>query len=128
MQKKYSLSLRPADFFFVIILIAISIGGFIHKSDATQEGKIYTIEVNRKTIHKRSLLTDTIIRVQGKTGDILVRTKNGMICISESSCPHKICVKTGWIKKPGESIICVPNRLVVRIEGKKREIVDAITE
>ncbi|GAJ04578.1 unnamed protein product, partial [marine sediment metagenome] len=29
---------------------------------------------------------------------------------------------------PGEAIICVPNRMVVRIEGEKRKNVDAITE
>lgn len=32
-------------------------------------------------------------------------------------CPERICLRTGWIKQPGESIICVPNKLVVRIKG-----------
>ncbi len=30
-------------------------------------------------------------------------------------CPREVCLATGWIKKPGETIVCVPNRLVIRV-------------
>ncbi|MBQ7598742.1 MAG: NusG domain II-containing protein [Clostridia bacterium] len=33
--------------------------------------------------------------------------------VSAADCPDQLCVKTGTIRFPGESIACVPNRVVV---------------
>ncbi len=33
----------------------------------------------------------------------------------DAGCPDKLCVKTGEINLPGESIACVPNRVVVTL-------------
>jgi len=81
-----------------------------------------------KTLYRLSLTSDRLITIDAKTGEVKVCSQNGRVCISESSCPLKICVKTGWINKPGEAIICVPNRIVIRIEGEKRGKSDAITQ
>ena len=49
-----------------------------------------------------------------KTGNVLV-IKDGNVCISNADCPDGLCVKQGTISKANESIICLPNKLVVRI-------------
>ena len=41
--------------------------------------------------------------------------------IVESNCPAKVCVHAGWINKPGETIACLPNKLLVEIKGEKQE-------
>lgn len=41
--------------------------------------------------------------------------------ISESNCPAKVCVHSGWAGRPGETIACLPNKLLVEIEGEDRE-------
>lgn len=48
-----------------------------------------------------------------------------LVPTAEYSCPERICIRTGWIRRPGEAIICVPNKLVVRIEGREDGI-DAV--
>lgn len=47
------------------------------------------------------------------------------LCISEgraymlsADCPDKLCVKHGSIYLTGQTIVCLPHRLVVKIEGK----------
>ncbi len=32
-----------------------------------------------------------------------------------SPCPDKICIEMGIITRPGQAIVCVPNRIVVRV-------------
>ncbi len=123
-----SIRLRPADIILIIILISFSITGFVLQKRTTREGKFYTVEVARKTLYRFSLHSDTLITIKGKTGDIKIRVQSRRVSVLESSCPLKICVKTGWIKRPGEAIICVPNNTVIRIEGEKKEEVDAITQ
>lgn len=53
-------------------------------------------------------------RLPGKY-DETVRAEKGRIRFKEADCPDKICVKTGWLEKPGDTAVCLPNRAVVTI-------------
>jgi len=35
----------------------------------------------------------------------------------DSACPDKLCVRSGWISRPKESIVCLPNRVVIEIKS-----------
>ena len=53
------------------------------------------------------------IDFNGVTAEI---SKDG-VCITEAECADKSCVKRGRITKSGEIIVCVPNRIVIRLSG-----------
>ncbi|MFC1512681.1 NusG domain II-containing protein [bacterium] len=57
---------------------------------------------------------------------ITLQIKNNKVRVKQSSCPHKICVKSGWIKKVGLGVVCLPNKCAVEIEGHSKDQ-DAIT-
>ena len=66
------------------------------------------------------------VKVAG--GVATIEVKDGAVRLAPTDsyyCPERICLRTGWIKQPGEAIICVPNKLVVRIEGLE-DGVDAV--
>lgn len=57
-----------------------------------------------------------------EAGRITVEAVPGKgVHISESYCPAKVCVHSGWAGRPGETIACLPNKLLVEIEGEDRE-------
>ena len=58
---------------------------------------------------------------------VVVCCENGEIFIKNSVCPDKVCMRSGRISKSGESIICAPNRVAVKIYGNKGNMPDAIT-
>jgi hypothetical protein len=39
-------------------------------------------------------------------------------------CPNAICSDTGWISKPYQTIVCLPNHIVLSLEGSKKDDVD----
>ena len=47
----------------------------------------------------------------------VVSVSGGTVTVTEASCKNQVCVKHGAISAAGESIVCLPNRLVVRIEA-----------
>lgn len=51
----------------------------------------------------------------------------GRICIEHSDCPSQDCVRTGWVSRPGQQIICLPNHLVISLSGTEPEPFDAVT-
>jgi len=58
---------------------------------------------------------------------LVLEYKVGAVRVAESQCPGKDCVHTGWVTKAGSQIICLPNRLIVTIEGGTTRSFDAIT-
>ena len=44
-----------------------------------------------------------------------VSIKDGKIAISASDCPGRDCVHSGWAGSGGRSIVCLPNRVEIRI-------------
>ncbi|RIE06308.1 NusG domain II-containing protein [Candidatus Cryosericum terrychapinii] len=66
--------------------------------------------------------------ITGMLGPLVVAADGkGSIRVVESTCPDQICVHTVPARSPGDQIICVPNRMVIIIEGKGTNI-DALTQ
>ncbi len=58
---------------------------------------------------------------------IRIVTEKDKIWVEESSCPDEVCVLTGKIDAPGESIVCLPNKTIILIEGTKKTDIDDIS-
>ena len=67
-------------------------------------------------IRELSLGTDTEVVIEGDYENV-VTIKDGKTAITRSDCPGTDCVHSGWIHEAGRSIVCLPNRVELRIEG-----------
>lgn len=63
--------------------------------------------------------------VRGVVGASTVEVEGGRVRMLEAPCPGGVCVKQGWIDRPGQSIVCIPGQILVRIEGTAP--LDAVT-
>lgn len=104
---------RIADFFVIALVLVLAFGIWLYPffSAVGNDAQIKQGE-EIKTV---SLLEDKELKIQGAT----VKIKDGSISITESDCPDKVCVNTGEISKQGESIVCVPNEIVITIGGER---------
>ncbi len=60
------------------------------------------------------------------TGSNRIVVENGEVYMASSDCKNRICVRQGRISRPGQSIICIPNRIVIEIKGGESGY-DAVT-
>ena len=58
-------------------------------------------------------------------GSNILVVEDGCAWIREADCPDQICVLLGKINQSGQIIVCLPNRLIVSIEGGE-QTVDAV--
>lgn len=59
----------------------------------------------------------------GKIGYVEVSDKKiRMIEMDKLTCPEGVCSETGWIGKNYETIVCLPNRIVVSVENAASDI------
>ena len=56
--------------------------------------------------------------------------KDGGVSMSYSTCKNQICVHEGEVTAPGQLIVCLPNYVIVEIEGGEGsdEALDAIAQ
>ncbi len=67
-----------------------------------------------------------ITSADGGTNTVVI--KDGRVSVSHATCPDGICVKHRAISSTGQSIICLPNKLVITVErGSSDSLVDAET-
>lgn len=56
--------------------------------------------------------------IESENGSNTVYVENGAISVITADCPDRVCIKTGRISSGFTPIICVPNRLEIRIESE----------
>jgi hypothetical protein len=78
-----------------------------------------------RTVALRPGGESTTFPVAGELGTTLVEVAGNRVRILDAPCPNHVCMKQGWITRAGASIICMPGKIVVRIEGAAP--VDAVT-
>ena len=71
------------------------------------------------------LKKDGVFSLNGGTNTLVI--ENGEAWVSEADCPDKICMGMGKISKNGEFIACLPNRVIIVVEGGEESPVDGRT-
>lgn len=60
-------------------------------------------------------------------GTNTLEIQDGEADMSHAECPDKLCVNQKAISRDGESIICLPNKVVVTVEGGEARELDGVT-
>ncbi len=55
----------------------------------------------------------------------VVEVADGRVRVADADCPDRLCVRQGWIRYDGESIVCLPHKLIVSIRGGGQDL-DAV--
>lgn len=85
-------------------------------------GNAVTITVDGKQLRTLSLSSDTAIDIPGANGgsNHLV-IKNGQASITEADCPDKLCVHQAAIRHNGESLVCLPHKVIVKVTAESSD-------
>ena len=70
-----------------------------------------------KKIHLDTVTTPYTFTVGDESSYNVVSVERGRICVSDATCPDHVCMKTGWISDGAVPIVCLPNELVIKVEG-----------
>lgn len=102
-----------AAFVIIAVIAFVVINHFVKKDGAFVQIKVDGQVVNTIPVNQNETLT--IEGYQG--GSNIVTIENGGVTMTDADCPDKLCVMTGRISKTGETIVCLPHRVVVEIIG-----------
>lgn len=67
------------------------------------------------------------IPVRCEGGYNLIQIAEGQVSVTDADCPDQLCRKQRSISRDGESIICLPHKLVICIRSVQESTTDAVT-
>ena len=106
---------KPLDGLLLAVILVIAV--FWSQCDRELNTEPHSLrivtEVSDDTVN---LFTDTLITMQHVTIEIV----GGRGAITQSDCPTKQCVHTGWIGSSGQISACMPNGVWIEILGAER--------
>lgn len=85
------------------------------------EGDTVDVSLDGKALGSYSLSEDRTVEIKSEGGYNILVIKDGEAYVSEASCPDGICSAHKPISRDGESIICLPNKVVVSVSQRDTE-------
>ncbi|OJG81064.1 hypothetical protein RV10_GL004063 [Enterococcus pallens] len=77
------------------------------------------LRIDGEEIRRFNLVVDQktfTYRYEDTDGDYnIIEITDQKIRVREASCRDQVCVRRGWIEKKGDTIVCLPHKLVIEI-------------
>lgn len=120
------LEIKKKDWILIIIIIVVAASVFImhHTFQQTGNGQA-VIKINGAIEGVYDLNDDQEILINNGSNVLIIN--NGKADMVEADCPDKLCVEQRSISKNNESIICLPNEVVVEIQSNVESQIDGMT-
>lgn len=118
MEGRKLLSRRDLLVFGLIILLAAGVFLLLRQGGG---GVLAVVEVDGETVARRELAglggPETLTLTGAGGVELVVEFTPDGARVASSTCPDQTCVRTGTLTHAGESAICLPGRVVVRLEA-----------
>lgn len=103
----------------VVLLAAVVFMLFMSGRDVPAErAEVYQ---DGRLIKTLLLAEDQEFTVKGQYASVIA-VRDGKIAVIRSDCPGEDCVGCGWVGSAGKSIVCLPNRLEIRVVTENTDV------
>lgn len=116
MNDKNLFKISICDIVLIAVLVVapvLSLSAIWSNDQRNDEVFIYQ---HNKLVEVQPLNQDRVLSIT----NMRLAIENGRIRVLESDCPRHICIHSGWISNPGQTIVCVPNKTIIEVKGRRR--------
>ena len=107
-----------------IIIIALALLAalalyLVSNLTATDAVTTVVATVDGREVLRRPLVMNSDYEIPGKDGARnVIRVENGQVYMLEANCRDGLCIQQGRMKNTAKRIVCLPNGVVVSLEGE----------
>ena len=110
---------KRKDFILIVCILCTGIILLLFMNSALTKGNTVRVTMNNCVTATYSLnenITEILRTEDGSYNTLVI--ENNAVYIREADCPDLICVKQHTINRVGETIVCLPHKLIVEIVDK----------
>ena len=120
--------MKKMDVLLIAVVLAAAAGlyfsGWLRPS---RQGAEAVLLIDGQEYARYPLDTNHTFTVEVDNRKNVVTIKDGYADVVDASCPDKLCVNQRPVHLQGETIVCLPNKFVVEIQGGEENAVDVVT-
>lgn len=114
------LKITVADFAAIMLVLVLSVLIFAVSVTGDRTARYCVIEINGSEWARYDMTTlskDREVIIDNEYGRNTVILSDDGVWVSSSDCPEGCEIKAGKITQAGQSLVCLPHKLVIRLEG-----------
>lgn len=126
MKKRWTTRADRLLILFLALVSSIALAILFFGRTESKQTIYVSIQVDGKEIDHFSLAEEEGQTMRYKTsyGCNVVKIEQGSISVFEADCPDKLCIHQGRISRPGQVLVCLPNRFMVELRGGAEDASD----
>ena len=105
------------DLILVGAVLAAALAVYVLVNVLGRDGQTVVVTVDGTVIAEKPITVNDAVEIKDADGYNRVVIDNREVYMESADCPDKVCVKTGRISRAGETIVCLPHKVVVKIKG-----------
>ena len=113
--------IKKADIvlFFILVILGLFLSWYAFAGSAP--GKTVVVRAGGKLFGTYDLAKDQEVTIDqnGHVNQFII--KDGTVQMIHSDCKNQVCVDTGAISRSAQTIVCLPNRVIIEIKGEEDE-------
>lgn len=122
-SRKLFWKLRRGDFVVFLAVLALAGGILFYYASVGTGGEYGEIWQNGRLVKRVKLAegyTETVT-VNGEKVTNVIEINGKRMRFISSDCNDQICVNTGWVSSTGQTAVCLPNRVILKITGQQQD-------
>ena len=118
--------MKKTDLILGLIAIIAAAGIWLFYSAGADKGLTAVVTVDGELREELNLKENERVAIDTLWGFNIVETKDGQVFVTEADCRDQICVDHKKIEKVGETIVCLPHKVIITVIGGNGEEPDII--
>ena len=118
--------MKKTDMILALVAIIAAAGIWLFYSAGAEHGLTAVVTVDGEVRAEMPLDENGDVLIETEAGYNVVHTENGQAFVTEADCRDQICVDHKKIEKVGETIVCLPHKMVVEIVGEGEAVADTV--
>ena len=117
------MSINKKDKILIISLLVVSIISILILKLNKKQSSVAYVYHDNKLLKEIDLNINKTYTFEGSKGKVIVTVEDKKIKVDKETSEYHLCSKMGYISKPHETIICLPNKIVIEIGGNEVDTV-----
>ncbi|HHW69384.1 MAG TPA: NusG domain II-containing protein [Tenericutes bacterium] len=119
---------KKISIIFLLIAIIGLIFIYVNKNKENNYEKYALVYYNNDLILKIDLNSkeEKEYKVKGHNGEVIIKSAYGKVKVEKENSPLHLCSKQGYITSTYETIVCLPNKIVIKIDKKNKDDIDTM--
>ena len=114
--------MNKSDIKLIIIILLIIGITFIFINTNKSKGNTVEVYYDNKLVLEKDLNTNNTYVVEGYLGEVEIEVKDKKVRVVKENSPRHICSREGYIDNSSKPLICLPNKIVIKITDKESNI------